>query len=192
MEVVDKFEYEEDLSNATHIRFSVTLPGRNTKLLLVKQLVMGRTTNQEATSQCINDFDCGILICVGIAGALSSDVSIGDVCYTGTIIDVLDNGKIADGPSSKGKLVLSSTMYSSPSELTIPITLDRIHPHTKEGHAIWAKEREEFARALMPDQFFGKNGKKEIIGRPTVREGAIACGLVSSSPQYNAKNKGNR
>jgi purine-nucleoside phosphorylase len=122
-EVVESFRYEEDLSTSTQIRFSVSLPDQKTKFLIAKQSAMGRTANQEAASLCVTEFDCGALIYVGIAGGLSSDVAIGDVCYSVTIIDVLDNGKIIDSTSSSQELAFSPITYSSPSELTIPMTL---------------------------------------------------------------------
>jgi hypothetical protein len=109
------------------------------------------------------------------------------VCYSGTIIDVLDNVKIVDGTQSPADLALSPTVYSSPRELTVPIALDRLHPLTKAGHVAWASERESFGKTLIPGEFSGKRGKKETIGRPAVLEGAIVCGLVSSSPAYNAR-----
>jgi hypothetical protein len=43
---------------------------------------------------------------------------------------------------------------------------------------------------LIPHEFTGKDGKKESIRRPRVYEGAIACAVVSASPDYNKKLKG--
>jgi len=187
--VLDGFQYKESLSSDTHIRFAVTLPDQQISLLLIKQSTMGRTACQEAANVCLSEFDCGILVCIGIAGGLSSDLSIGDICYSGVIIDVLDNVKIKDGPLSKQDLALSPTTYSSPRELTVPISLDRISPLTKAAYAAWADEREAFGKALIPNEFRGKGNKTEKIARPKVWEGAIACGLVSSSAEYNAKLK---
>jgi nucleoside phosphorylase len=186
---VEHFQVDEDLSNSKHLRLAVSTSGKHLHILLVKQAAMGRTASQEAALDCLDEFDAGILICFGIAGGLSSDVVIGDICYSGRIIDVLDNVKASDTPGSKQDLTLSPTTYSSPPELTIPITLDRLLPATKPGHVAWTAEREQIGQRLIPNEFTGKDGKKESIRRPSVREGAIACGLVSASPDYNKKLK---
>jgi nucleoside phosphorylase len=96
--VLDAFLVVEDLSTATNVRFAATPPDRTITVLLVKQFKMGRTECQEALSLSINEFDCGIAVFIGIAGALSSDLCIGDVCYSTSIMDVLDNTKIAVKP----------------------------------------------------------------------------------------------
>jgi nucleoside phosphorylase len=187
--VLANFAFEENLSSENQIMFSVSGQDPKVKILLVKQSRMGKTATQEAILNCLDLFDAGILICVGIAGGLASDIAIGDVCYTGSIIDVLDNAKTSDTQGSKEDLALSPTIYSSPPEVTISISLDRILPATKTNHEAWAAEREKIAQGLIPSEFSGKDGKKEKIVRPTVREGPIACGLVSGSPQYNKKLK---
>jgi nucleoside phosphorylase len=181
------FDVVDNLTNETHIRFAAKPPNKKFDLLLVEQSTMGRTACQEAANNCLIEFDCGILICIGIAGGLSLDLNIGDICYSGSIIDVLDNAKIKDGPLTKQDLLLSPVHYSSPRDLTIPISLDRINPLTKAAYTAWASELEASGKMLIPGSFHGKGNKLETISRPNVREGAIACGLVSASPEYNAK-----
>jgi nucleoside phosphorylase len=181
------FDFEEDLTNEKQIMFSVSVRDQRIKILLAKQSRMGKTAAQEAVLNCLDAFDAGTLICIGIAGGLSSDVAIGDVCYSGSIIDVLDNAKTSDTPVSTQDLALSPTIYSTPQEITISICLDRLNPASKANHEAWAEEREKIAQELIPNGFSGRNGKKENIVRPSVREGSIACGLVSGSPAYNKK-----
>jgi hypothetical protein len=147
---LEYFQVEEDLSNPNHIRLAVSTSEQHLRILLIKQAKMGKTACQEAALECLDDFDAGILICVGIAGGLSPDVAIGDVCYSGSIIDVLDNAKATDTPDAKLDLTLSPSTYNSPRELTIPITLDRLLPATKPGHDAWTTEREQIARTLIP------------------------------------------
>jgi nucleoside phosphorylase len=146
---------------------------------------MGRTENAAATTVCLAEFDTNLLICVGIAAGLSKDVAIGDVCYTGTIVDVLDNAKITQLPGGKQQIKLSPTFYSTPRALVTPIALHRIHPATKPAHLKWATEQGKAARTLIPNEFSGRTGKRECVKEPIVREGVIACGLVSDSTEYN-------
>lgn len=187
--VLSMFKFVEDLSDEKQIIFSVSVPDRTLTILLAKQSLMGKTGAQQAILNCLDRYDAGLLVCVGIAGGLSSDLAIGDVCYTGVMLDVLDNAKATDTKTSNQDLALSPTSYTSPPELGILIALDRLNPSTKPQHEAWAEERERIAHGLIPHEFSGQNGKKETIRRPTVREGSIACGLVSGSLEYNRKLK---
>ncbi len=182
--VLDNFHVVDDLSTATHIRFAATPPDRKTTVLLVKQFKMGRTECQEAISLSLNEFDCGIAICVGIAGALSSDLSIGDVCYSISIMDVLDNTKITDKA-----IQIAPDFYDTPRELIVPISLDRISPRTKADYTAWAEGLGKAGAQLIPGSFSGKDGKPETIKPPHVLSGIIACGPVSASPAFNAQLK---
>jgi nucleoside phosphorylase len=187
--VLAAFQFVGDLSSEQQLMFSVSLPDRPLSFLLVKQSRMGRTATHEAALRCLDVFNAGLLVCLGIAGGLSSDIAIGDVCYTGSIIDVLDNAKMTDTIVSTQDLALSPTSYSSPTEIGVLFSLDRLNPTTKATHEAWAAERQTIAQGLIPQEFSGKDGTLEKIVRPTVREGSIACGLVSGSPEYNRKLK---
>jgi nucleoside phosphorylase len=178
----------EDLSNSNHIRFSISIPNAPLDILLIKQAMMGKTACQSAVLDCLTDFDTGVLFCVGIAGALSTDIDIGDICYSGSIIDVTDNAKTVDTSKTKQDTTLSPFIYYSPRELTIPLMLDRLLPDSKSEHDAWLNACKETAQRLLPSEFHGRNGKN--IGRPIVKEGAIACGQVSGSLEYNKKLKG--
>ena len=113
--VLEAFQEIEDLSTSHHIRFVGALPGQATRILLVKQSAMGKTACQEVANECLDEFDCGVLVCIGIAGALSRDLSIGDICYTGAVCDVLDNAKIEDSPrESAGYLPLANMVSLTP------------------------------------------------------------------------------
>jgi nucleoside phosphorylase len=188
--VAECFVVKEDLSNDRLFRLRVGCPGTDAQFLLVKQSTMGKTANREAFEWCLKDYDAGILVCVGIAGALSGDVAIGDVCYSGTIIDVTDNTKVSVNGDQKESISLSSRSYNTPHELTIPIMRNRLLPTSKAAHAEWATHCAQRARALIPGEFAGKKGLLERIAIPTARDGAIVCALVSGSPEYNKKLQG--
>ena len=122
--VLEQFKIADNLTDDKHIRFAVSVDDCKETYLIVKQANMGRAGCIEATQSSLIEFDASILMCVGIAGGISSDVKIGDICYTGTLTDVLDNIKITDLPKGRQKFALSPTSYTSPRELTIPITLE--------------------------------------------------------------------
>lgn len=187
--VIDYFEIGDNISTADNIMFFATLPGCSIKILLVQQNGMGKTSCAEAVELSLKEYDCGILACVGIAGGLSFDFTIGDVCYAGTIVDVTENTKVSQGKAGSQKLSLSSKFYRSPSALTIPITVSRIDPTTKAQYAAWRNELFAAGRKLIPNQFQGPKGLESLTA-PTAREGIIACGLVSASPEYNEAVRG--
>jgi nucleoside phosphorylase len=74
--------------------------------------------------------------------------------------------------------------------LATPIALHRINPETKPTYLEWTVQRHQNALTLIPNEFTGRAGKKETIRKPVVHEGAIVCGPVSGSPEYNEKLKG--
>jgi nucleoside phosphorylase len=119
--VLGFFDYVEDLSTDTLIRFAVCPRGGKLPILLVKQQKMGKTANMEAIADCLKDFDFGLLMCVGIAAGLSGDVAIGDVCYSTDLADVLDNIKISAGQSKKRELQLSPTFFETDRELIVQL-----------------------------------------------------------------------
>src|SRR4051794_30917269 len=80
------FTFVADLSTPQRVRFEVTVPNVDLSILLVKQNVMGRTECSNATMDVVDEFQVGALVCLGIAGGLSSDVSIGDICRTGELV----------------------------------------------------------------------------------------------------------
>jgi nucleoside phosphorylase len=188
-EVLQHFTVVGDLSTDTQIMISATIPNSNLSILLAKQFDMGKTHTIGTSLTCLENFDTGLLICLGIAGGISADVSIGDVCCTGSVVDVLDNNKVSDSEISHSDIALSPTTYHSPKELSVAITLHRLLEPGKSVHATWASRQESQAITLIPEEFHGKEGKLERILAPRVHSGPIACGLVSASPHYNKKVK---
>lgn len=199
------FTFIADRSTPQRIRFEVSVSDSEAKILLVKQNVMGRADCTNATMDVVDEFDVGLLVCLGIAGGLSNDVSIGDVCRTGGILDLLDNAKVQDVPSSKPKkksgaqstktksnghtVSFSTTHYETPMELSVALDLDRLVPVRRESYERWESECALFGEANIPNEFTGKEGKKEKISAPVVRRGLIACTAVSGSVDYNEEVK---
>lgn len=61
---------------------------------------MGSDNAASATYAAIADLNPDLIVCLGIAGALSNDVVLGDVCIASEIIDVLHNVRSAT-PSAR-------------------------------------------------------------------------------------------
>src|SRR5689334_9500969 len=78
-------------------------PAAGVSVAAVLQDQMGKSAATRAANALIEKYEIGIIVVVGIAGGLSNDASIGDVCFTGTVIDVLENIKTSDKAKPKGK-----------------------------------------------------------------------------------------
>ena len=119
--VLEHFKVVDDLSTDTQIMVSATITNSNISVLLAKQVDMGKTQTIGTSLACLESFDTGLMICLGIAGGISSDVSIGDVCCTGTVLDASDNAKVSDNDVSQTDIALSAHTYSSSKEILVTI-----------------------------------------------------------------------
>lgn len=187
--VSEQFTHIEDVTDTRNIRFVVSIPSCSAQFLLVKQWQMGRSGNAEAVTNSLFDFDATAIFCVGIAAGISTDVAIGDVCYTGTIMDIIDNAKVSDVVSRTQAMAIAPSYYDTPRELSIPFTLTRLNPETKRIYTEWVAAQETVAQGIIPGEFTGRMGEKERVAAPKAREGLIACGLVSDSAEHNAQLK---
>jgi len=133
------------------------------------------------------DYDIGLVVCLGIAGALSPDLNIGDACFSRAIIDVVDNAKTVEGDGATAETNFSPTHYSSPLDVVTAIIRNKLNPSSKPGFIAWQAKSEEEAKRLLPGEFSGKSRKLETIVTPTAIEGSIACGAVCASPKYRKK-----
>lgn len=188
--ILPLFANLEDRSTATQIRFATSPDDSDLRILLAQQPDMGRTATTATAAALSGSYDFGLLICLGIAASLSGDLKIGDVCYTGDLIDALDNAKYRDGPSGTIDIALSSVPYDTPREISTPIQLSRLDPQTKPDYEAWQVERLASGLVLVPGEYPGQGGEVEAIDRPKALKALIACGAVSASAGYNAKLKG--
>ncbi len=186
-EVAGHFKFEEDLSTSTQLRFRVSLRATELQLLLVKQEVMGRTASQAALFSTMEDYDLGLGVCLGIAGALSTDLNVGDVCFSKDIVDVLDNAKITQDSNGKMEISFWPTYYQSPIEVITAVNRNRYNPVFKKDYLDWQELSERKGRDLIPSQFIGKSGALETISKPSAIEGLICCGDVCASQAYRDK-----
>ena len=66
------------------------------RILAAQCISSGRIQAVNALQDAYLKYDIGVVVCIGIAGGLSTDLRLGDVCYTGTVTDVFDNAKASD------------------------------------------------------------------------------------------------
>lgn len=177
----------EDFSTATQFRH--TVDGGNSELstLVVQQEQMGKSSASRAAGSVLNEFDAGLVVCLGIAGGVSADLKLGDVCYSGNIIDVYDNTKTIDAQEGAIDIQFSPTHYTTNREVTAALNFIRTLPTLRPKYEHWQELQGQNARRLQAHPVIGRGGKEEIIYRPSSRNGTIVCGAVSKSTVYNNK-----
>src|SRR5436305_1160516 len=75
------FEPIHDLT-ANHLqRFEVRAGTSGLRLLIIAQDEMGRRGAARAVSSALEDYTTSLIVSLGIAGGISSDLKLGDVCY---------------------------------------------------------------------------------------------------------------
>ncbi len=189
---MDVFPTLEDLSTATSFCHVVDSGDPDIAIVVMQQHAMGRTAAAVAAGLLLNEYEIGFIVCLGIAGSMSDDMGLADVCYTGNVLDVLDNTKIVDIEPRKGEnptsdTEFSPTHYETPLEFTSAFSFMRTQPALRPTYVEWQKTRAEVAERLVPSEVPGPGGVGIRIGKPESRPGCIVCGGVSKSKAYNDK-----
>ncbi len=146
---------------------------------------MGRHNAANAVSAVLEEFDVGLVVCLGIAGALSNDVGIGDVCYAGHITDVLNNSKTSDEQSGI-QLQFSPENYETPREIVACIEIFQTLPVSRNQYENWRKEQRDYAKDLTWPPGTRDGISVGPILPPRAISGAVVCGAVSASESYHA------
>ena len=182
------FEHKEDCSNEAQYRCTVHT-GTDVTMLVVVQDEMGKSSASNSTTEALNEFTCDLFICLGIAGGLSNDLKLGDVCYSGSVLDVNDNAKTTDGGAGGINLELSPFTYRTDKTLSLALDFVRRDPISRKKYEDWQRSRLARARELGLEQIQDKKGKNPQEPLPKSLSGTIACGVVSAGNNYNEKIK---
>lgn len=73
-EAMRVFGGTDNRSTPTQFRYGLQTPTAALRVLVAQQDDMGKRQAAHATLEVLNDFDVGLLVCIGIAGSLSRDV----------------------------------------------------------------------------------------------------------------------
>lgn len=189
---MDVFASVEDRSTATTFCHVVDSGSPDVSMIVMQQQEMGRTAAFMAAGSILSTYDVGLIVCLGIAGSMSDDMGLADVCYTGNVIDVLDNAKVVDVEAEDGRAgtsdtEFSPTHYETPINFTNAISFIRTQPALRPEYLAWQAAREAVALARVPDEVPGPGGARIRIGQPASKPGYLVCGAVSKSKVYNGK-----
>jgi len=186
-QVMSTFRGLEDRCTSTEFRYIVDSGNSAISMMVVQQDAMGKGNAARAVSNALSEYDAGLIACLGIAGGMSEDLMLGDVCYTGNVIDVYDNSKALDSTNGDIDIEFSPSHFATNKEITVAFNFIRTLPEHKQSYIAWQSERETYAQKLLSVPVIGRKGREERIGRPTTKNGTIVCGAVSRSAAYNKK-----
>ncbi|MBI1494212.1 5'-methylthioadenosine/S-adenosylhomocysteine nucleosidase family protein [Halocynthiibacter styelae] len=180
-------EFQRVFTNAKEVSATpfieeITMDGLGLTMVSTIQDGMGKTYAEKAVGSILEKYSPKLIVCLGIAGGLSKDLKLGDVCYSSTIVDVYDNSKVSDGKDGFD-LKFSPTFYHANSSMIGAIDLLRRRRSCKPKYEEW--------RARRMSAFEKDLGKINDIrsGGPNSMSGSIVCGAVSASETYNSKLK---
>ena len=141
---------------------------------------MGKDAAARATTTLLELYDVGLIMVLGIAGGLSGDAAIGDVCITGTVFDVLENAKFSD---NNGRLLpeFAPIIHHTDELLSFCLKYISLGKDTAGIFEDWRLKQHYAALARIPGQFIGRNNTNETVAIPDIHVGSIACGSVSKS-----------
>jgi nucleoside phosphorylase len=144
---------------------------------------MGKDAAARATTTLLDLYDVGLIMVLGIAGGLSGDAAIGDVCITGTVFDVLENAKFSD---NNGRLLpeFAPIIHHTDELLSFCVKYISLGKDTAGIFDDWRLSQYYAALARIPGEFIGRNNTNEAIAIPDIHVGSIACGAVSKSEDY--------
>ena len=154
--------------------------------VVVVQEEMGKSAASAAIDEALGRFETNLVVCLGIAGAISKDLSLCDVCYSGNILDVHENSKASDGTDGMN-IALSPTHYKSPKAISSSFDYVRRLPNLQSLYGNWQEKSLELLNKKITGEIPGRNNKTEELGKPKSMKGTIACGVVSASEAYNKK-----
>ena len=190
----EAFPSRERRTSDSVLKYTIDLGGELTGLMAHPP----EWGNQEAyrtTQHILERYETGLLVCIGIAGALSSDLRLGDVCYTGTVFDVHDRLKVKE--AKKGKRPRSISLEHNPKVLdtprraTVALNFLRTDPELKRRlYDPWRKEQAAKRDAVLVGVGIDPINNPNWNSLPVAINGAIICGPVVASSSYGEVLKG--
>ena len=117
LEFVEVFPTRENISTDTNLAYIVEAPSQ-LRVAVIMQQKMGRSAAMTACASMLERFTCTLYVCLGIAGGLTKDLNLGDVCYTGNLVDVYDNSKVTDADGSGIEISFNPETYKTSDKLT--------------------------------------------------------------------------
>lgn len=194
---LEYFPSKESSNDGKHLFIEHAYDLSPVRLISVLATGMGTDNAFDATSAAIAQFKPDLVVCIGIAGSLTSDLKLGDVSVSAEIIDISQNMKISERvpvrkrPAKRGKaqrpLTVRQIVELSPKPLPVSTELAasfrflRSDPVRKVDLAKWVEEAKARREAAI-----GSTSvlTEELEQDPVVEVGPIISGPVVASSAF--------
>lgn len=170
------FPFKADHTSDTRLCIEHQSGAPGVRLISVLAEEMGAQSARDSAIHSISSFDPDLVVVIGIAGAISSDLSVGDVCVSNEIFDVLNNNKVSDN-KGKTEISFSPDVFNVDAELVSSFRFLVCHPKLIDAYNNWRKK--------ISSKITDAELNKEISDLPKLLIAPIACGPVSASPKFN-------
>ena len=176
----------KDVSTDKEFRRHVVV--ENTSLLIVHQSDMGYSSAGDILQSVMHEYQFGLAVCLGIAGGLSNDLKLGDVVYSGGILDIYNNAKAVETDVG-AEMKFSPDVYATEARLEQLINFQRIVDEINDEYTDWQDACTAFAQAIGLTEIPDPDPENAPISHlsPKSLNGDIACGPVIASETYKNK-----
>jgi nucleoside phosphorylase len=187
--VFETFPHVDRRTSDNVLKYTLDLKPSGLTALLAQPPEWGNREALKTAQHLFEKYDAGLIICLGIAGALSKDLKLGDVCYSGTIFDVNERMKVKEtkGKRSKGVVLEHNPKpLNTPRSVTVALNQLRADPHLKATlYAPWQVERRAYLQGLVDKGELSQEQKATMPDAPKAKDGALICGPVVASTTYS-------
>lgn len=177
---LERYPATADISTDSHVRQLHDIGVNGYNLISVLAQDQGADNAAAAAYEATKDLFPDLLVCLGIAGALSKDMNLGDIAVSSEIIDVLHSSKVSDVGKSSSRNDFSPRTFQVDPALQAGCRFFRSHPNLRVYLQEWAEEAGAARKAVCA------SFDKDIEGLSTLLEtkfliGPIVCGPVVGS-----------
>jgi nucleoside phosphorylase len=173
------FPFKKDLSTAESVRFEHESGREDVRLISILASQMGAQSALLSANAAVQDYNPDLVVVIGIAGGISSDLQVGDICISNEIIDILQNTKISE-KNGKPEIAFAPDFYPVDAELVASFTFFEMHPDLKPSYNEWLQRSKDIANSENLTGHVRRDGPHIVVG-------PLACGPVVASTQFTEK-----
>ena len=185
--VLEVLKFKTDLTIDDFQITECVSPNRAVRVCIVKQHEMGHSAARAACEHLLSHYRIGIVCSFGIAGGLSTDLHLGDICISQTVYDLTDNAKYVDS-NNHVDVQFSPTPYHVDRGLCSRLAFLTQNPALSTIRSLWLSQcKSHFEQPDVQNILSVLESTFEIPASPSVHFGSLASGSVIASNALKEK-----
>ena len=177
----DVLPFKSDLSGTGEYLISeLQSPASDLRVCLIKQRQMGHSSARAAARYLCDRYAVGVLCSYGIAGALSNDLSLGDVCVAQALYDPADQAKATDATAGID-ISFSPRKFDIDRGICSRLAMLTQNPELKEKRIEWHDSCELYIEDFLKRRDIVSTPEIKAAARPKVYFGSFMSYMVSAS-----------